>query len=670
MKKNWIIFFLICGVAYAWMFHKQFERQKAYDAAEKQYQIDLKAYNDAQALKQQEREEARRAMEEVKAAAATTTAETAATTTGESPEGEAAIPVLSEQRELYKKLATVETSRRIPVETDLYNVVFTELGARPIDWEIKTSQYVRNIAESGKSAETISVRLIPQVGDADERAYPLEFVGYTARDFNGALFHEDIKKFEGGTRVTFTSDPVNDMIATKEFIFRNDSYVVDLKVGFKNASETRRQLGRGQGFGIGWQGGLEDPEPTDRVHGVLNVVIGVDDTVRTRSLKRTDEPYTLASSAAPINWIGLEKKFFAALIVPGEQNPIESITAQFEGRNDDPAYQVKGASLPISVTLLHAARELEPNQSVSLSYQLYAGPKNREALGSQAFNLVEGSVKPERLVFHTVPLGLSKLRSLCLLLLSLMKWLNEHLGAWGLAIICTTLIVRTVIYPLTHWAIKNQARTMIEQQKIRPEMEALQKKFKSDPMKRNQAIMQLYRDHNVNPLGFLRGCFPILLQMPVFLALYVVFEQSVELRGQSFLWIPDLSGPDRLIEWGANLPLIGRSFNILPIIMGVTNFIQMKIMQMPATDETQAQIQKQMMYMMPIVFTFFLYHLPSGLILYWTVSNVMSIGQSYLTKRIIASHMAEHEAKKAAGGQSADDKKDTDDKKQRVIART
>jgi YidC/Oxa1 family membrane protein insertase len=130
--------------------------------------------------------------------------------------------------------------------------------------------------------------------------------------------------------------------------------------------------------------------------------------------------------------------------------------------------------------------------------------------------------------------------------------------------------------------------------------------------------------------------------MPVFLALYVVFEQSVELRAQAFLWMKDLSAPDALFTWGFTIPIIGPSFNLLPILMAATNVIQMMIMKTPSTDEMQERIQKQMMIMMPIMLLIFLYQLPSGLILYWTVSNVISIGQSYMTKRIIQKHMDEH----------------------------
>jgi YidC/Oxa1 family membrane protein insertase len=672
MKKNWILFLLVCGAAYAWMIYGQIKKEQVYKEALKKYQVEWASYQESLDAKRKEREEARKALEDARAkiAQATDTAPAAEedTITGDPPRE---VPQLTEARELYKKSSTIESARRLTVETDLYRVVFSELGARPVEWEIKSSQFVRNLAENGDREHTTSVRLIPQVGNTDERTWPLELVGYTARDFNDALFTEKIEKVEKGTRLTLTSDPVNDLVVVKQFLFRDDSYVVDFNVTFQNGTQTRKRLGREQGFGIGWEGGFGDPDVADRVHGMVSLVVASDNSIRSRRIGRDDAPYTLTNSAANIDWVGQEKKFFATLIVPSAENPIQSISAHFDKNNDDPVYQVKGANQPVSLDLFHPSSEIEPGASASLAYQLYVGPKNREALRGTNFNIAANVTPPVTLVFHTVPLGMSFLRPFCLVLLGLMKWLNSHLGAWGLAIIVTTIIVRTLIYPLTHWAIKNQARTMIEQQKIRPELEAINKKFKSDPMKRNQAMMQLYRDHNVNPLGALRGCFPVLLQMPVFMALYVVFEQSVELRGQSFLWIPDLSGPDRLIDWKTALPLIGTSFNILPLVMAATNFLQMKIMHMPAADETQEQVQKQMMIMMPIMFTFFLYHLPSGLILYWVVSNIISIGQSYLTKRIIAAHMAEHEAKSKSGGNPpAVARKDDEGKQQGAIART
>lgn len=645
MKKNWLLFFAICGLTYVWLFYTQYQNQQAQEAAMAQYELELAAWQKAQEEQELLREEGLKQLEDMTRQVEAGTAEGEAGTSG--------VPRLeTAQRELQEKLLTVAEAPTVEVETDLYRVVFTELGARPIDWEIKSSEYVRNVSEVGEDGE-VSVFLVPQISGSADREFPFQLVGDTARDFNKKLFTSQREELDGATRLRFTSDPIHGLVAKKEFTFHHDSYVVDLVLTFENGPETGKSLGFRQGFGTGWQGGFGPPHASDRVHGYgENTIISVDGDLKTRKLDRKDAPDIFRNDA--IEWAGQEKKFFVSLIIPDPVNPVTEVRTRFETRNDADEYrQLKRGNIPLSLDLLHDPIKIEPNETIKLKYQVYAGPKNRETLASKMFQLGEGVQSPSALVFHNVPLGMDFLRPLCLGLLWLMKKLHDLIGVWGFAIIATTIIVRILIYPLTHWAIKNQARTMIEQQKIRPEMEAITKKYKNDPMKRNQATMQLYRDHNVSPFGMLRGCVPMLLQMPVFLALYVLFEQSVELRGQSFLWIDDLAQPDKLVTWNTSIILIGTSFNLLPLLMGATNFFQMRIMRMPATDPTQEKIQKQMATMMPIMFVFFLYSLPAGLILYWIVSNCISILQSLLTKRIIASHMKAHEAEKAAAQASA-----------------
>ncbi|MCC7392189.1 YidC/Oxa1 family insertase periplasmic-domain containing protein [Candidatus Sumerlaeota bacterium] len=643
MNKNTVLFIIVCVVAYSFFFYQQNKKEQAYQAALKKYEADKAVWVAQAEARKTERDEALRILKETQAKiAASADAATTATLTTSADGG----VTISSQRELLTKVSTVSTAPTHEVDLKLYRIVFSELGARAVDWEIKSSEYVRNLLPGGGRNDLTNVPLIPKVGDPDTRSWPFELNGTTARDFNDVLFTMTQEKENDGVRVTFTSDPKDDMIVVKEFFLRNDSYVVDLKVTFKNGTTTRKRLGREKGVGIGWYGGFGEPEAVDRLHGTTNTVIAVDDSIRSKSIHRDDAaPYVLDSNSGRIDWAGEERKFFTFLLIPDAANPVQSLEAGFEKKNDDPAYQVKGVNAPVSLQIRHASKDLDPGESYSLYYQIYAGPKNREAMKDDKFKIAPGAVSPRKLIFHEIPMKMNFMRGPSHWLLSLMIWLHKLLGTWGIAIICTTIVVRILIYPMTHWAMKNQARTMAEQAKIRPEMEEINRKYKNDPMKKNQAMMQLWRDHKINPLGGMRGCLPMLLQTPIFMSLIVIFDQSVELRGQSFLWIADLSQPDRLLDWGVHVPLIGTSLNILPICMAFTNYLQMKIMRMPASDPTQEAIQKQMSYMMPVMFLFFLYNLPSGLSLYWFISNCFSIGQSYLTKKIIADHMKEHEAR-------------------------
>jgi YidC/Oxa1 family membrane protein insertase len=200
---------------------------------------------------------------------------------------------------------------------------------------------------------------------------------------------------------------------------------------------------------------------------------------------------------------------------------------------------------------------------------------------------------------------------------------------------------------LSHWAIKAQAKTMAEQQRVKPLLDKLNEKYKDDPSKKSQEMMKLYREHGINPLGAMRGCFPMLLQMPIFFALYALLAQAVEIRGQSFWWIQDLAQPDRLIPFGGFvLPIVGwTALNILPILMAVTQYFTSKLMTSNVSDPTQRQI----MALMPIFFVFILYNMPAGLMLYWTVQNIWQIGHTVLTKRYVAMHDTSSAGGPAAG---------------------
>lgn len=656
MKTNWILFILVVLVTYGWMLSRQAEKDQRYRERVELHQIELAEWEARQSeleeIRQQAREAAARAAAGEPITTPTRTVTPAPTPTAEfTADTRETAPAVSGEVTDFERMLGMETARIHTIDTPLYTVQLTEWGARPISWEIKDSHFVRST--NGNTSATL--QMIPQTGDRALREFPLELAGRTVNRFNNTMFTATRTDLADGVRIVFRSRPVDGMTVEKDFFFRKDSYIADLNLTLINGEVAHKPIGDPEtGFGIGWQGGFGEPEVGSRLMGWVQGVYSSMGSIRNRTVTRESGPVRVV---APIEWAGMEKKYFAAIVIPAQMNPATAVEVYFNSfRNDANEYRIPNVGLPMSTALYHPPTRLDIGQTLNMNYQVYVGPKNRQALNHEAIMVAGMEGPPSDLIFHTVPLGMGWLRPLCLVLLNLMRWLYEMIGQWGLAVVATTLIVRTIIYPLTHWAIKNQARTMIEQQKIRPEMEAITKKYKGDPQKRNQAVMQLYRDHNVNPLGFLRGCLPMLLQMPVFLALYVVFEQSVELRGQSFLWIADLSAPDALYTWGWNIPILGPSLNLLPILMAVTNYALMKIMQTPTTDELQAKIQRQMMIMMPIFLVLFLYQLPSGLILYWTISNCISVGQSFFTKRIIAKHMAAHEAEKKNGTAGAENK--------------
>ncbi|MCF6441977.1 membrane protein insertase YidC [Pseudoalteromonas luteoviolacea] len=239
---------------------------------------------------------------------------------------------------------------------------------------------------------------------------------------------------------------------------------------------------------------------------------------------------------------------------------------------------------------------IQANSDAKLSAIYYMGPKDTDALEALHKDL-DLTVDYGWLWFISQPL------------LVLLKFLYGILGNWGLAIIGITVIVKTILYPLT----KAQYTSMAKMRALQPKMQQLKERYGDDRQKFGQATMEMYRKEKVNPMG---GCFPLLLQMPIFLALFYVFLESTELRHAEFgLWLTDLSAMD--------------PYYVLPILFGASMFLTQKLQPMTITDPMQ---QKMMTYM-PVAFSIFFIWFPSGLVLYWLVSNIISIAQMLIIYR-------------------------------------
>jgi YidC/Oxa1 family membrane protein insertase len=239
------------------------------------------------------------------------------------------------------------------------------------------------------------------------------------------------------------------------------------------------------------------------------------------------------------------------------------------------------------------------DRSFDGTFGLYAGPKQLDLLKGVGRGLDEaidyGPITRYFAFFAVI-------------LMKLLHWFERFFHSWGLAIILLTVTVKTVLLPLT---VKSM-QSMAEMRKLQPEIEKLREKHKGDKEQLNLAVMKMYQEHKVNPLG---GCLPMLLQMPVFFALWGALQTSVELYREPFLWIQDLSIHDPIY--------------VLPLVMGVSMFAMQKLSPQPA-DNTQA---KMLLYFMPIFFTLFMFQLPAGLALYSVVNNLLSIAQQQVLLR-------------------------------------
>ncbi|HXG30660.1 MAG TPA: membrane protein insertase YidC [Thermodesulfobacteriota bacterium] len=307
-------------------------------------------------------------------------------------------------------------------------------------------------------------------------------------------------------------------------------------------------------------------------------------------------------------WFGFADKYFLSSFLPqiGGQTEISLERVEQDGFVRA-VFSYPEDVIPVGSTSIHKSN-------------LYLGPMDYEVLRSLGLGL-ENTIKYGWVGFLARPL------------LWFLKALDGVFKNYGISIIVITLIIRLLFLPLTVKSMASMKEMQIKMQELKPKMDALKEKYKDDKAKQNAELMKLYTSHGINPLSGLSGCLPLLIQLPVFIALYDVLLYSIELRHSSFLWITDLSEPEHLFD----IPGIGIPFRILPLAMGVSWYISQKMTPTAAAPGSDSMIQMKMMEFMPLIFTIMFWGLPSGLILYWTVSNILSIVQQlYVNRRFIA----------------------------------
>ena len=520
-----------------------------------------------------------------------------------------------------------EAAEKLTVTTDFYHIVFSTLGARPISWQIIDPKYV-SIQDNEISKP---IQLIPQVANPGGREYPLEI---DLREFNAggySKFNQMVFTSErsigrhGNTILTFTSPPLEGIRLKKVISIPTRGYLCDLRVSVENTTDARYRFDYdGRGLSVSWGGGIGSLEPLEPGHHYDVKAIFKGAKKPKGVVPKKDRPFEYAG---PVEWAGLQTRFFLTAIVPVSDTSI-AVLSQVKYRNITKEYSNPESKLPppMSMELFHAQFTLEPGATKEFEYKLFVGPKEYNILKAAEHNLA-------KVLFHT---SFTWMRALCVGLLKILQYLNLVLHNYGLAIITMTILTRVVMHPLTHKGMKIQAKSMAEQQKIKPFVDEIAKKYKDNPQKRNQETMKLYKQHGINPFGMLRGCFPMMLQMPIFFALYRLLSQAIDLRQQGFLWIKDLSGPDALLKFDFSIPLLGPYLNILPLIMGLSQFMVSRFSTTNIKDPTQ----RQMMFMMPIVFTFILYNLPSGLVLYWLVSNIWQGVHQLIANKLVKKEKA------------------------------
>ena len=477
--------------------------------------------------------------------------------------------------------------KEVVVDTPLYQATLSEKGA------IITAFVLKNYREEALADAPLKALIAPE----NKLGTLWAGLGELPGDSTNGHYQADtdlgtITIGEAAQTLTFTWRSDQNVLLEKQFTFQPDSYLIDYKVTVKNngtvpfqdrVAVTLTQAGADAPRGYGFVG------PSGYINGKL-------EQIKPKKIAETE------NLSGKIDWVAIQDRYFMKAVLPQTD------------QNSTLKLDVQGETV-MTNTLLTEMETFNPGSEKSFAYQAYMGPKSLNILNKYNNSLAK-----------SINFGMFDI--IAKPCLWVMNFIYDNLiPNYGVAIILLTLLTKILLWPLGQKSYKS----MNAMKKLQPLMAEIKEKYKDDKKLQNQETMALYRTYKVNPMG---GCLPMVLQIPVFFALYRMLYEAIELRHAPFFgWITDLSAPDRLFNFGFSIPFMEPPYGIpvLTLIMGATMLLQQK-MQPPMGDATQAK----MMMLMPVVFTFIFINFSAGLVLYWLTNNVLSIGQQYYTQKKLA----------------------------------
>lgn len=478
--------------------------------------------------------------------------------------------------------AAQRPAKEVEIDTELYTVTISEKGG------VITSFLLKNFREE-RDEDAPGVNLVKT---DQTQGYPLSFSWGSVFDRNTLYTFDSTEvQFDSSTNkaaFTLRGASPSGLEVTRTFHFDRTNYLIEHEVAVVNKS----------GQVLQGSAGLHQTNlPFGKITKASNWLFRGPSMFGEAGLQRfklkefEDGPQTVETA---IDWVAYEGTYFMTGIIPTQNS--QSIT-------------MNAVEELVTIDLQGALETLAPGATNNYEYKLFYGPKKLTMLNEVGYNL-------GKIVYFGWFDIIAKP------MLYLLNWFYSVVHNYGVAIILVTIILKAIFWPITQKGLKS----MKNMQKLQPKVVKLKEKYKDDPTRMNQEMMSLYKTYKVNPLG---GCLPMVLQIPVFFALYKVLLQSIELRHAPFmLWINDLSAPDRLYL-GFDLPYLG-GLPVLTLLMGASMFLQQKMTPTTA-DPTQAKI----MMFLPLIFTVMFVNFASGLVLYWFVNNLLSILQQYLINRKI-----------------------------------
>ncbi len=486
------------------------------------------------------------------------------------------------QQPLTPAVAPDRPARDIVVDTDLYHAVITENGGAIKSFVLK--KYKESLAKDSPGVQLVKTTA--------QEGFPLTF-SWDDLAATNTFYAADSDKvqFSGADHtgtLTMKGASQSGLELERSYRFNLDTYLLELAVRVKNVSAQPRQ-GSAQLHQVNLP--FEETAKGRMTSLFSGPAIFMDgQRLEFKSKDLLAAPQTVQGN---VDWAAYDSTYFMCGILP-ENEGATSVTMQ---QTDKLVTMQVGAAPDV----------LQPGQEKVYKYHIYFGPKKLSLLEKTGYNL-DKAVNFGWFDVMAKPT------------LWLLNFFHTYVKNYGIAIILVTIAFKLAFWPIAQKGLKS----MKNMQKLQPKMAKIKEKYKDDPAMMNKEVMNLYKTYKVNPLG---GCLPMVLQIPVFFALYKVLLMCIELRHAPFmLWITDLSAPDRLMI-GINIPYLG-GIPVLTLLMGASMFLQQKMTPTTA-DPTQAKV----MMFLPVMFTFMFLNFASGLVLYWFVNNMLAILQQYLINR-------------------------------------
>jgi len=460
----------------------------------------------------------------------------------------------------------------IAIDRPLWAATFTNAGGGLVSWGLNNYTYAKGQTDAAGGPIGDTPLEVVRPGSAAP-PLSLSFVDPATQ----AAFSVPMAVTKMADGFTLTGGDSHGLRLSRSYSFYADKYLTEMVISLENGGEFPRSIFWEMAFGPGIDRYLPEKEKsTDE--GITFFAGGSMDSEKVKNIGERKD-------LGPVTWVAIGNRYFLAALLPMEG----SLTA----------FARRTTAAGEEIGLRSEVTSLGPGQAVTYRIGVYLGPKDRALLATVGEGKeLERGVDYGWFWWLAIPF------------LGILQFCYSFLRSYGLAIVALTLLVKVSLFPISF----KMFRSMKKMQELQPKMAALKAKFKGDSQGLQQATMGIYKEHKVNPMA---GCLPMVVQIPVFFALYKVLYNAIELRGAGFLYIPDLSLRD--------------PYYIAPILMGVTMFIQQRM-----TPSVGDPMQAKLMMFMPVIMTAMFINFSSGLVLYFLFSNIVSIGEQKLFRVIAA----------------------------------